>query len=87
MLGLLVFGFCESFEVGAADKLFFGRGGVVENDDVNIIERSQLLLDNPDSVFALDADSLSMLEVHDARLGCSGSIHHPEKGATRGAEQ
>ena len=69
VLGLLVFGLGQRFKVGPTDQLFLRRGGVVQDDNINIIERSELLLDNSDSVFALDADSLSLFEVHGPRLG------------------
>jgi len=87
MVGLVEVGFGQGFQICAANKLFFRRRNVINKDNVNVIERSQFLLDDSDSVFAPEADSLSMLEVHSARLGCSGSVHHPKKGCEQGPEQ
>ena len=66
--GLLLVGF-DDFEVGTTDELFLQCGGVLEDDDVDIVEGGELLLDGPDKVLALNADPLSRFEVHGARLG------------------
>jgi hypothetical protein len=65
-------GIGNHFEVGAADELFFPARGLLEEDDIDIVEGGEFFLDRPDEVFVLDADPLSLMKVHDEKVGLDG---------------
>jgi hypothetical protein len=64
----------SGLEVGAADELFFLLRSLSEQDDVDILERSELLLDGPDDLLVLDADPLSFCEIHDQKARLRGGV-------------
>jgi hypothetical protein len=78
----------KGFEVGAADELFFfAVMSVLEEDNIDVVEGSELLLDGPDELFVPDADVLSMFEVHAWRLGLGSGCLLSQEGVKKAAEQ
>jgi hypothetical protein len=67
-----VIGVGNYFEIGAADELFFPARGLLEEDDIDIVEGGEFFLNCPDELFVLDADPLSLMKVHGEKVGLEG---------------
>jgi hypothetical protein len=65
----LVIGIGNHFKIGAADELFFPARGLLEEDDIDIVEGGEFFLDRPDELFVPDADPLSLMKVHGEKVG------------------
>ena len=65
----LIFKVREKLKIVSADELLASTGALLAEDDVNVIERRELLLDLSDNFFIFNADLLSYRENHDPSLG------------------
>ncbi|MFZ0271503.1 MAG: hypothetical protein WB524_17995 [Acidobacteriaceae bacterium] len=70
----------DGFEVGSADELFFPARGLLEEDDIDIIEGGEFFLDLPDELFVPGSDLLSLVKVHVAKVGSGVAFDHPKNG-------
>ncbi len=75
----------DRFQVGATHQLFFfAVVSVLEENNIDVVKGSELLLDGPDELFVPDADVLSMFKVHGRTLGFGEAIYYPKKGLNKG---
>ena len=77
----------NDFEVGAADELFFFVRGLLEEDDIDIVEGGEFFLNRPDELFVPDPDSLSLMEVHSEKVGSGMGYLLSQEGVKSGRKQ